>query len=301
MGSRVCAHLRRRQEGVTVRALVRRRTDWLDVDDQVVVEDLASPKALDQALDGIGSIVHLSGSNEVVAARSPSRALADTVIGTQCLVEAASAVPRFVYLSTVHVYGRSLEPGRTIDEGTLPEPLAVYGIARLAAEQIANARPLEADGSTVVLRLTNSVGAPAHPAVDRWTLIANDLCRQAAVVGELELRSDGSQWRDFVPLGDVCSLLGAVALGALSGGTYNVGSGEPMTVRRLAELVQDVAERRLGRRPALKAPTAATSPAPYVISVDKLASAGFALSHDIDGAIDETLRFCLEWKDRLDP
>ncbi len=32
----------------------------------------------------------------------------------------------------------------------------------------------------IVLRLSNALGAPADPGVNAWTLIANDLCRQAA-------------------------------------------------------------------------------------------------------------------------
>ena len=36
-----------------------------------------------------------------------------------------------------------------------------------------------------VLRLSNGIGAPAHPGVDRWTLVVNDLGRQV-LTGKLE-------------------------------------------------------------------------------------------------------------------
>ena len=97
------------------------------------------------------------------------------------MVEAVadSAVKRLVYMSTVHVYGERMTGGATLTEDMRPEPRAPYAIARLASEHLAAA--LSRKGiEVVVLRLTNSMGAPAHPAVDRWTLVANDLCRQGS-------------------------------------------------------------------------------------------------------------------------
>ena len=52
----------------------------------------------------------------------------------------------------------------------------------------------------MILRLTNAVGAPADPSVDRWSLVANDLCPPGRADGRLALRSAGVQWRDFVAL-----------------------------------------------------------------------------------------------------
>ena len=59
----------------------------------------------------------------------------------------------------------------------------------------------EKDTEVVVLRLTNSIGALVAPSVNRWTLLANDLCRQAALTGRgLVSQTHGCQWRDFVAL-----------------------------------------------------------------------------------------------------
>jgi UDP-glucose 4-epimerase len=239
------------------------------------------------------AVVHLAGANEVHAATDPDAALVGTVVGTRRLVDAAAeaGVKTFVYLSTMHVYGDALMPGAEITEETLPRPRTVYGIARLAAEHLAQSGR---DLDVVVLRLANAIGAPAHPEVDRWTPVTNDLCRQLATTGELELRSDGTQWRDFTPLGAVCELLVGAARGKLPPGTYNVASGVPTTIRALAERVQEVAHRCTGRRPPLHIPPASSQPpAPYVVNVDKLSSAGYRMPANVEDAIEETLRFCL--------
>jgi UDP-glucose 4-epimerase len=189
--------------------------------------------------------------------------------------------------------------GATLTEDLRPEPRAAYSIARLASEHVAAA--LAGEGTdVVVLRLTNSLGAPAHPAIDRWTLVANDLCRQGALTGRLELRSSGMQWRDFVALRDVRAFVSAACGSAVAPGTYNLGTGKPMTVRDLATLVQDAFERETGERPGLTAPQPqGERPEPYLVSVERAAAQGLRAGTPVSDAIDETVRFCIEHREAL--
>jgi UDP-glucose 4-epimerase len=286
-------------EGDRVRALVRKPAPWLEVEQHVcdLSSELTAAK-LKPALEGIDTVVHLAGENEIAAARTPAAALAATVVSTERLAEAcvAAGTQRLLYLSTVHVYGARIVPGATLSEDMRPEPRSAYGISRLASEHVA-ASLADATYELVVLRLTNSVGAPYDPRVDRWTLVANDLCRQGAETGRLELRSSGVQWRDFVPLDDVCSVLvkASVPGGALPPGTYNLGSGRPRTIRQLAGIVQDVFERQTGARPALHGPEpAGEQPEPYQVSVRRAAQHGLAVNGRLEDAISETASFCLE-------
>jgi len=263
-----------------------------------LVGDLAVPgDAAERLCAGADTIVHLAGPNEVRTAREPQLSLTELITSTMSLASAARAagVRRTVYVSTVHVYGDRLRPGERVDEETPCEPCTAYAIARLAAEHVLRASgPPEA----VVLRLTNSVGAPATPAVDRWSLVANDLCRQAALTGRLVLRSDGRQWRDFVALSDVCRIVGDLCQpGVLPHGTYNLGSGVPMTILEMATVVQEVVERTTGRRPDLVVPDGATGPdpgPPPCVAVDRLELAGWTAKSPVGDAIAETLRFCYE-------
>lgn len=290
-------------EGWEVRALGREWADHLDVEQ--VVGDLA--RGQDAAAAGcrdVDAVVHLAGDNEVVAARDPAFALGGTVLATERLIEAVAeaGVKRLVYMSTVHVYGQRMVPGATLEEEMRPEPRAPYAIARLASEHTAAA--LAAHGvEVVILRLTNSLGAPAHPAVDRWTLVANDLCRQGVLHGRLELRSSGVQWRDFVALADVRAIVAAASRiddPGLPAGTYNLGSGTPMTIRDLAAIVQDSFERTTGERPELEAPEPeASPPGPYHVSVERAAAHGQRAGTPVADAVEETVRFCIEHKEAL--
>jgi UDP-glucose 4-epimerase len=182
------------------------------------------------------------------------------------------------------------------------EPRSVYAISRLASEHIAASRAAGAY-ELLVLRLTNTVGAPDHPSVDPWSLLVNDLCRQATTSGTLELRSDGLQWRDFVPLATVCDAIAFACEPSgptLAPGTYDLGSGRPRTVRSVAELIQDTFERETGERPPMRAPApSGPAPEPYHVSVQRAADQGLVLGDPLEPAILETVRFCLDHREEL--
>lgn len=290
VGGRLVAHLR--AEGRPVRALVRRPVPWLD---ETTAIDLvtADARALAEALDGCAAVVHLAGASEVRFAADPDAALAETAVAAQRVARAAAdaGVERVVVASTVHVYGAALRPGATVDHRTVPEPRHPYAVARLAAEHlVATSVP-----SPVALRLTNAVGAPVDGRVDRWTLVANELCAAAAQEEPLVLRSSGRQWRDFVDLGEVCAVLAAATDPAFPAGTYDLGSGTATTVLALAELVADVAADVTGRRPPVEAPAHdGPEPEPFGVSIAALTGLGHRPSTPLRASIEETIRACLD-------
>jgi UDP-glucose 4-epimerase len=297
VGGRLVAELLGR-DGVEVLAVVQKPRPWLGAVEQVAVDLRRPSAALDEAVDGADALVHLAGPSEVVAASDPAGVLADTVAITTELGAAAAraGVGRVVYLSTIHVYGARAEPGATLTEDLRPEPRHPYAIARLASEHALRALGLD----PVCLRLTNSVGAPADVEVDRWSLVVNDLCRQAATTGTLRLRTDGMQWRDFVALADATRIIAAIALGAGTPGTWNLGSGRASTVRHAAELVADAVEARTGRRPPLEAPEPpAAPPGPHDVDVAGLAAQGLVATTPLAVAVDEVAAFCLDHASEL--
>ena len=101
--------------GWDVGAVVREREPRLTIQQTVCEIDGAPAGLLAAAAEGAGTVVHLAGEDEVLAAREPARALAATVVATERIAEAcvAAGVRRLVYMSTVHVYGTRIAPGAT--------------------------------------------------------------------------------------------------------------------------------------------------------------------------------------------
>jgi UDP-glucose 4-epimerase len=280
----------------SVRAVVRTKAPYLEASEQVEADLLTDDLA--PVLDGADVVVHLAGDNEVVTASDPARAVAATTAMAWRVASAAAVVgvPRVVYVSTIHVYGPGASAAR---EDVVPGPRSPYAIARLASEHLIAATGVE----TVVLRLSNAVGAPAAIDVDRWTLVATDLCRQAVTTGRLVLRTDGSQRRDFVGLADVCDVIAACCEpAAVPAGTYNLASGRPTTVLALAEQVASAFERRTGTRPPVVrgSEPAEAHRAADAIDVDRLTALGLAPAPaGLAAGVDELVAFCLEHEEEL--
>lgn len=281
-----------------MRALSRKPAPWLSA--PVAVLDLAADTDdIARTVDGVDTLVHLAGANQALAVSDPDRALAETAaaarnVATACAI---AGVARIVHISTIHVYGASLLPGATVTEESVPQPRSVYALSRLAAEHLLAMEEPE----VVVVRLTNGVGPPVVPEISQWSLVANDLSRQAVTLGALKLHSDGQQYRDFVALDDVCRVVACALDGErVPAGTYNFASGNPMMVRELAELVQDAVETATGARPPLRTMAPKGPPlSPYVVAGTALAALDLRPVASLPDAVERTVRFCLEHRDAI--
>jgi UDP-glucose 4-epimerase len=233
-------------------------------------------------LEGFDSLVNLAAANELQAAADPARALAVTAEGAARLSAAAKAagLRRFVQLSTIHVYGTL--PGRVTEE-LVPQPEHPYGLAHLAAEGAV----LASGAAAVILRLANVIGAPASTAIDRWTLLGNDLCRQAAVQRRLRLRSDGAAWRSFLPMAAALAAIRHLLVLCAPAPLYHLG-GAPQPVRRLAERIAELA----GGLPLELGPPAATAQGAFTLDCGRLLATGFRFDEALEPEIQETLAFC---------
>ena len=249
-----------------------------------------------RAASGCQALVMLAAANEIEAARDPVAAAQDTA--TQCLAWLQTAhqcgIARFVHMSTIHVYGSA--GGDAISESTPARPLHPYAETHLAAEVFVAAAGRRGDLKTTVFRLSNSFGPPVDARVDRWTLLVNDLARQAVETGTLTLRSDGLQARDFIPLGAVCEAVRWALESAGPGALYNLGSGQSLTVHEMACRVADRCEQVLGFRPPVvrPEPVSGAKPGRYLLDVEALRRDGGLAAQDWTTEVDGLLRFCRE-------
>ena len=270
--------------------------DWLPGVPMVTL-DWASTEALTEACRGVDCIIHLAAMNEVESARDPVGALEMNGLASLRLLEAAkvAGVRRFIYFSTAHVYGAPLQGD--IDEATLPRPVHPYAITHKVAEDFVLAAHDRKQIEGVVIRLSNGFGAPVTPDVDRWTLLVNDLCRQAATSGELRLNSAGAQLRDFITLGDVARAVNHLLqldAGQLADGLFNLGGGKAMSILEMTERIAARWHVMTGRDIAIVRPAGDGVPPPALnYRCEKLAATGFALTGQVDREIDDTLQLCL--------
>jgi UDP-glucose 4-epimerase len=293
-GGHIGQRLTRRlaSQGFMVRAQVRRPLSWPADVEQVVGDLVAQHGLAAELVAGVDAVIHLAGANELALSREPERAVAESVTAAERI---AAVAARVVYLSTVHVYGAALVPGAIITEDTRTEPLTPYSVARLACEDVFRA----SGGDVTVCRLTNGLGAPLSPDSPGWRVVSNELCRDGATKGRLNLRTSGVQWRDFVALDDVESAVAALVATDHTG-TFNVASGTSITIRQLAVDVQRSFERVAGLDlPLHMPPVGEEHPPAYRVDNASLASLGLFTPTTRDDALDEVVRYCLEHRDAL--
>jgi len=249
--------------------------------------------------EGIDTVIHMAALNERDCLSRPSEAIQVNIDQTRIILDNAISrgVSRFFYFSTAHIYGSPLQG--LINESTLPAPQHPYAITHRAAEDYVVAATRQNKISGNVLRLSNSFGAPVTASVNRWTLLANDLAKQAVEKRSVSLVSNGCQFRDFITLEDVENAVFqmlAVDASKFPDLIYNLGSGRSMRVIDMAERIISNYKELFGHTINIRLPqNAAPSVEPLLTySNEQLLAAGIHLSNDVDKELKNLLKFCSE-------
>lgn len=204
-----------------------------------------------QMLRQAGAIVEPSPENEVCfhlaaqtsakkADEDPAEDWAVNVGGMYALIDEwrhEERKPFIVFASSATVVGSR--------EMASPEPLTIYDLHKLAAEQALEHACRRGWARGTSLRLANVYGpSPAESGPDRGVL--NRWILGATVGAYIELWGSGDWRRDYVFIDDVCRafMLAAANQEATNGRHFQVGTGELWTVRQTAETVATVAQGR---------------------------------------------------------
>jgi UDP-glucose 4-epimerase len=261
--------------------------------------DLEADDTVRTACQGVRYVIHLAALNEIDSLRSPEEAVNINTLGTLRVLHSAIAagVERFIFFSTAHVYKAPL--AGLITEETLPRPVHPYAITHKAAEDFVLAAHSQKAICGLVLRLANGFGAPLHPQVNRWTLLVNDLCRQAATSGKLKLQTPGTQERNFMTLSDIVQVVIhflRLPPAEYGDGLFNVGSARSMTILEMANLIASRCAQVLNITPPILAPSPGpeTRAEPLDYCIDKLNRVGFVPQDDYAAEIDATIGLCRE-------
>ncbi len=180
---------------------VRFKTFDLLLDNNNYVEvDYNNSNDLIDICKNVNYIIHTAGPNSSYCSENPISSINQRVEITQNLLNAAvlNNVEKFIYLSSVHVYSDNLTGFFSETNPTIN--INPYAISHLNTEntilKFHNLNKLEC----IILRLSNVFGTPNNIHFSNWDLFFLDICKQIATTEKLSLKSDGSQYRDFISL-----------------------------------------------------------------------------------------------------
>lgn len=188
---------------------------------------------LQKTFKGIDFVFHQAAVANV--SRSVSDPIATNEVnanGTLDILIAArdNYVKKVVYASSCAVYGES--PVLPKREDMLPEPLSPYAVTKLAGEYYCQVFRQVYGLQAVCLRYFNVYGPRQDPHSDYAAVIPRFIT-QALQGQPLIIFGDGEQTRDFVFVKDVVQANVMAAEGKAEG-VYNIGTGEAITINKLA-------------------------------------------------------------------
>lgn len=261
-----------------------RRPGYLDQDIELIRGDIRDAAAVDRALQGVDAVYHLAAA--VGVGQSMYEIVNYTSInngGTAVLLESISKhrVQRLVVASSMSIYGEGLYRTRDgshvladerpieqlkqrrwelyAEDGTELEPLptpeskapalpSIYALSKYDQERMCLTIGRAYEMPTVALRFFNVYGTRqslSNPYTGVLAIFASRLMN-----GEPPLiNEDGQQKRDFVSVLDVaraCRL--ALEAPQAAGHAINVGSGHPVSVLEVADLLAEMLEQKdIGR------------------------------------------------------
>ena len=206
-----------------------------------IVGDLLDAGSLEDAMDGCDAVIHLAAAADVgIVAEQPEESERVNVRGTLMVLEAAraSGIGRVIYGSTIWAYSDSGNGNGSgvIDEDTLLGlPKHLYTASKVAGEMYCTSYAELYDVSCTILRFGIPYGPRARPAA-----VIPIFVRKALAGEALTIAGDGSQGRRFVYVEDLAEGVVKALDHAADNRVYNLASDTTVTIRELAETVQEL-------------------------------------------------------------
>lgn len=238
-----------KKSGVEVLSAGRRvRSDLhFDLD---LLEEFASSQ-----IDGeIDVFIHAAATHEVDCVESPYKCVNRNVAGTRAALDfcVKNKIKKFIYISTFHVYGTDVG---VINERTPVAPLHDYGITHFQAEEYVRMYTRKGLIDGVCLRPSNMFGLPVSLInFDRWTLIPFSFCKDAVEKGEVELKTPGHQYRNFVSVEDIVNVIKKISSNEINAEIINIPGVDTYSIREFAKLVQNVMSEKFDIKILVTAP-----------------------------------------------
>lgn len=241
IGSRLCERLV--QSGATVRAFVRYTSRaeigllrFLEPDILKKVEiirgDLRDFGAVEQASRGVDIVFHLGALISIPYSYvHPVETVQTNVLGTLNILEACrKSGAKLVHTSTSEVYGTALRV--PIDEDHPLQGQSPYSASKIGADKLVESYFRSFGLPTVTVRPFNTYGPGQSTRAVIPTIITQALAGGVVRLGNLDAI------RDFTYLDDTVEgfLLTAQA-DTWNGETYNLGSGEEISIGAIAALI----------------------------------------------------------------
>lgn len=209
-------------------------------DIEVIKKDVLDVDIMD-IVDGCDVVIHLAAQISVgKSMENPIFDAQNNLIGTLNMLESAryADVNRFIYFSSAAVYGNT--EYLPVDELHPLNPLSPYGASKLSGEIYCKMYHRQFGLPVVCLRPFN-IYSPRQDSSNPYSGVISIFIEKVKNNEYLPIFGSGSQTRDFVSVHDVVDMvLLAMEQDSAIGGVFNVGTGQKISVQKLAEMILNI-------------------------------------------------------------
>ena len=206
------------------------------------IDSVDNEPLLAELIDRADVVFHFAAAVGVkLIVEQPVHTIETNVHGTEVVLRHANKKKKLVVLaSTSEVYGKSVDVPFREDSDLVMGPTFkhrwAYACSKAIDEFLALAYWKEKKLPVIVIRLFNTVG-PRQTG--QYGMVIPTFVRQALAGQAITVFGDGTQRRSFTYVGDVVDgLIGLMNEPKAVGQVFNIGNGEEISMRALAEKIK---------------------------------------------------------------
>ena len=204
--------------------------------------DITRMDDVEKALKGADFVIHTAGVLTKETSKNLRVALDVNICGTYNLLEvsAAEGIKKFVYSSSMSVYGNPVGDLPMTEEHPFNTE-AMYGSSKVAAELLLRVFRKSKGLDYVALRYTVVYGPRQVPSRVNIQFHMHECFDRIAHGLPPTLYGDGSQQYDYIYVGDVARANVVALKRDVTGEAFNIGTGITTSLRGVVELIREVA------------------------------------------------------------
>lgn len=230
IGSNLVERLLEDHEVLVVDNFSSGRRENLPGDAEILEKDVKELEGRD--LEGVDAVFHLAANPKVnTFPGNREKDFSENLEGTKAVLDACvdSEVDDFVFTSSSVVYGEEAEIPTPEDH--VLDPISMYGATKAGGEHMCEVYAHTFDIDLSIVRLANILGPRNQKGV-----VYDFIMKLREDPEELEILGNGKQRKSYLHVED--TVRGMVQAWK-SGGTYNIGSEDSISVDGIAEIVAD--------------------------------------------------------------
>jgi UDP-glucose 4-epimerase len=237
------------------------------------------------------AVIHLAALDATASFHKTYEAIEVNIADTLRWKIAAeeAGVAKFIYFSTIHVYGN--QNVEILDESCITIPDHPYAITHLTAELYVLSSIYNKTTKPYVFRLSNSFGYP-ETNVKQWHLVVLDFCKQAIEKGEIIIKSNSSISRDFIPIDNICEIMNFTLQNDLKVGVYNMSTGSNKSLLELAKDIQEIMQHSYNKSIKIIEESEQKTMSSPIISNLKLKNEGYQHKEVFKNEISALINYC---------